>query len=78
MDRLAGAVDSPDYSNAHSRTPQSCRWGQVTLFLPFPEWLDAWDSPWTCRHPGHKGPLKTAETCATCPDWTLREHPAAR
>jgi hypothetical protein len=67
MDRLTGAA-------AHlpaelQRTPQACRWGDSTLYQPFPEWLSAWDAPWTCRHPAHKGPLQTVDTCLTCPDW---------
>jgi hypothetical protein len=58
----------------YERTPQACRWGDSTLYTPFPEWLSAWDAPWACRHPAHKGPLETTETCAACPDWRPRDH----
>lgn len=60
------------------RSPQICRFGASTLDQPFPEWLGAWDSPWTCRHPSHSGPLETAETCATCRDWRPRQPPDDR
>ena len=53
--------------------PQDCRWGDSTLYTAYPEWLSAWDAPWTCRHAAHAGPLETAETCATCPDWRPRD-----
>jgi hypothetical protein len=71
MDSLTGAAGTTS-SHASSLTngPQSCRWGQPTLFLDYPVWLYAWDSPWTCGHPAHPGPLETAETCASCRHWT--------
>ena len=78
MGSVTGPADS--YSNASKPrpTPQSCRWGASTLYLAFPEWLSAWDSPWSCRCPEHQGPLETVETCTTCPDWSLRESPGDR
>src|SRR5262249_42302957 len=42
-------------------SPQACRWGDSTLYMAFPEWLGAWDTPWTCRHPAHAGPLETVD-----------------
>jgi hypothetical protein len=60
-------------ASAPRLTPQACRWGESTLNTTFPEWLSAWDAPWSCRHPAHTGPLETIETCATCPDWRPRE-----
>jgi hypothetical protein len=60
------------------RAPQTCRWGDSTLYMAFPEWLSAWDSPWTCCHPAHKGPLETVDTCLTCPDWRREERSAER
>jgi hypothetical protein len=66
MDRSIGAAANLA-SGKH--TPQACCWGDSTLYQPFPEWLSAWHSPWTCRHPAHTGPLETVDTCATCPDW---------
>lgn len=57
----------------HNRgTPQSCQWGELTLFLPFPAWLDAREAPWTCRHARHEQPLKDTESCVNCQDWESR------
>ena len=72
MDTLAGAVHAVNHVNLPTRTPQSCCWGQVTLFLPFPDWLSAWDTPWSCAHAAHPGPLEATDICITCPHWTLR------
>lgn len=66
MDRSIGAAAN---ACGPRRTPQACRWGDSTLDQPFPAWLSAWDSPWTCCHPAHSGPLETVDTCATCRDW---------
>jgi hypothetical protein len=78
MDELTGAAAPLGNAVGTRRTPQSCRWGRTTLFLAFPEWLNAWDSPWSCSHPAHTGPLETVETCTTCPDWTPLEGSADR
>jgi hypothetical protein len=72
MDQSTGAAahaNNPTNASRSRRTPQTCRWSESTLYMPFPEWLDAWDSPWSCRHSAHPGPLETVDTCATCPDW---------
>ena len=76
MDLLTGAAPT-SLANASvpRRTPQSCRWGQPTLFLPFPVWLSAWDAPWSCCHQAHRGPLEETWVCATCPDWAGRIGP---
>ena len=60
MDRSTGAGSR--HAPQPVRTPQSCRWGAPTLYTAFPEWLSAWDAPWTCRHSAHPGPLETVET----------------
>jgi hypothetical protein len=73
MDTVTGPADVLHYGQKPRRTPQSCRWGQSTLYLTYPDWLLAWDTPWTCNHPDHKGPLETVETCATCPHWAPAE-----
>jgi hypothetical protein len=71
MDAATGPEDLLHHdAQKPRRTPQSCRWGQSTLYLTYPDWLLAWDMPWTCSHPAHKGPLETVETCTTCPHWT--------
>jgi len=67
MDPTIGAAVSS--ASRTKRIPQACRWGEVTLYQPFPEWLSAWDDPWTCCHPAHSGPLETSDICATCRDW---------
>jgi hypothetical protein len=69
MDR---SITATNVGSGSRQTPQACRWGASTLNLRFPEWVSAWDSPWTCRHPSHSGPLETVDICATCPDWNSR------
>ena len=80
MDAMTGAAADP--SNASEprlrRTPQSCHWGETTLFLAYPVWLSAWDSPWSCTHRAHTGPLDFPETCTACPDWKRRAEPHSR
>ncbi|HEY7444057.1 MAG TPA: hypothetical protein VH701_16630 [Vicinamibacterales bacterium] len=78
MDAMAGPANTLRGALRPGQTPQSCRWGASTLYLAFPHWLKAWDSPWSCGHPSHKGPLETVETCTMCPDWTPRELPRDR
>ena len=72
MGPSAGAAADLSTASEARRTPQCCRWGVSTLYSPFPEWLSAWDSPWSCRHPAHEGPLETVDACITCPEWLLR------
>lgn len=69
MDTLTGVGNFLRNPGLPRRTPQSCHWGQPTLFLAYPLWLSAWDSPWTCMHSAHAGPLEMTDTCTTCPDW---------
>jgi hypothetical protein len=71
MDRSIGALGRT--ASPPVRTPQSCRWGDATLYTTFPVWLSAWDAPWTCTHPAHTGPLDTTETCGYCRDWRPHE-----
>jgi hypothetical protein len=72
MDTLTGAVGTLSNASRPNPLPQGCHWGQPTLFLTYPVWLSAWDSPWSCGHPAHAGPLEATDTCRTCPDWTPR------
>jgi hypothetical protein len=74
MERSIGAAANLA-SGPTKQTPQGCRWGDSTLYQPFPEWLSAWDAPWTCRHPAHCGPLETVDICTACPDWKSAERP---
>jgi hypothetical protein len=73
-DPSVGAASHLTHVPESGRTAHACRWGYATLYLAFPDWLNAWDTPWSCRHPSHSGPLETVDTCATCPDWTPKEH----
>jgi hypothetical protein len=73
MDASTGPVTLSSNASVPRRTPQSCFWGRSTLYLAYPAWLDAWDSPWSCCHPAHTGPLETVETCVACPHWYRRE-----
>jgi len=75
MDATTGAADTPGQAPRPRRNPQSCRWGESTLYQTFPEWLSAWDSPWSCRHPVHTGPLETVDTCTACRDFRPRDPP---
>jgi hypothetical protein len=54
---------------AHSA--HDCRWVEQTLNLPLPDWLDAWDAPWTCQRDPQPRRLLTTDECATCPRWEL-------
>ena len=65
----------PSQTPTSRGTPQSCHWGASTLDFAFPDWLNAWETPWTCCHPKHQGPLETVETCTVCQEWTRRAKP---
>lgn len=53
----------------------TCRWATPTLSLPYPLWLAAEDTPWSCTRLPDPRPLESTDACATCPHWT--EAPAA-
>ncbi len=46
----------------------SCRWARPTLFLPYPLWLEAENTPWTCVRPMPPKLLETTDVCRTCPN----------
>jgi hypothetical protein len=48
---------------------RQCRWGRMTLFLPYPFWLSSESCPWSCVRDGSPRPLETTEICLTCPRW---------
>jgi hypothetical protein len=54
-----------------TQTPSAhdCRWVEQTIDLPWPDWLDAWDAPWTCQRDLQARRLLTTVECATCPRW---------
>ena len=55
-----------------THTPQRCRWAMPTLDLPLPYWLDAWDSPWSCRRDPNPRVLESSLDCQACPRWEER------
>lgn len=58
-----------------THTPQRCRWAVPTLYLPLPNWLDAWEAPWTCYRDDVPRTLHTTEECLTCARWEARAEP---
>jgi len=54
------------------QTARQCRWAVPTLFLPLPFWLEASDTPWTCRRDPTERPLESTDECCTCPRWEQR------
>ena len=72
---MTGAADNLRNPSPPGRAPQSCHWGEPTLFLAHPFWLSAWDAPWSCSCPAHTGPLELTDTCTRCPDWKARHAP---
>lgn len=46
-----------------------CRWAEQTLLSQWPNCLEAWDCPWTCRRDGRQKPLADSEVCHECPDF---------
>lgn len=73
--RIERPITAANAAAGSRRAPQACRWGAATLYQQFPEWVSAWDAPWTCRHPAHTGPLETIAICATCADWAPGPRP---
>jgi len=59
-------------TNTTNQTAHGCRWAVPTLFLPLPDWLDAWNRPWSCRRDGPPRPLESTECCCDCPRWQTR------
>jgi hypothetical protein len=53
-------------------TVQNCRWAQPTLFLPLPLWLEAWETPWSCRRREPTRLVESATECAMCRSWEPR------
>ena len=59
------------------RRVQSCRWGGLTLYLPYPLWLMTEVSPWCCQRDSPAKPLTTADECAKCQLWEPRPEAVA-
>lgn len=52
---------------------QQCRWAESTLFLAAPQWLDAWEFPWSCRSTGTFQPVADTRACCACDRWESRD-----
>lgn len=52
--------------------PQTCKWASPTLFLSWPQWLDAWTWEWSCYSNGAYKPVMKPEDCRACARWTPR------
>ena len=50
----------------------SCGWSRLTLFLPYPFWLDSQRGPWTCVRDPDPRVLDDTEVCRDCPRWEPR------
>lgn len=53
---------------------QQCRWAESTLFLAAPQWLEAWEYPWSCRSSGSFHPIADTRQCRVCDRWQARPH----
>ena len=54
------------------RRVATCRWGTLTLFQPYPQWLASDECPWTCARGLEPRPLETTVECVTCAEWAPR------
>ena len=52
---------------------RQCCWAEQTLHLAPPQWLDAWEYPWSCRAAGTFRPIADTRLCADCHRWLPRE-----
>lgn len=53
--------------------PRTCKWASPTLFLSYPQWLDAWSWEWSCDSHGAFRALPNTSACRQCPRWEPRE-----
>jgi hypothetical protein len=50
----------------------NCRWARETVRLPYPHWLNAEDTPWTCLRDPLPRPIEDPVICEECPRWQSR------
>lgn len=62
--------------NRHS--VQTCLWGGMTLFLPYPLWLTCEACEWSCLADLPPRPLVSTDTCGTCQLWEKRPEQTAK
>ena len=48
---------------------ETCRWGTMTLWLPYPHWFSAEDCPWSCVWRSRPRLLESTAECQTCATW---------
>jgi hypothetical protein len=58
---------------ADRRTIQACHWSEPTLFLAWPQWMDAEVYPWSCHADGDPQLVEDTERCAKCGRWAGRQ-----
>jgi hypothetical protein len=61
--------------NLHS--VQTCRWGGLTLFLPYPLWLTSEACEWSCLRDLPPRPIVSTDACRTCQLWERRTEQTA-
>jgi hypothetical protein len=52
-----------------AQTVHRCRWAEPTLHLAAPQWLDAWEFPWSCHSWGTVRPIADTRICVECGRW---------
>jgi hypothetical protein len=52
---------------------RECRWAEQTLQLAAPQWLDAWEFPWSCRASGGFRPIADTRVCLNCQRWLPKD-----
>ncbi len=57
---------------APKRHAANCKWARLTLDEPYPNWLAAEQTPWTCRLDGAARALESTQACEDCPQWADR------
>jgi hypothetical protein len=68
-----GAVTTtPKPQTTPKPTVQHCKWADATLYQDAPLWLDAWNTPWTCRRDGDQRLIEETDECLACPRWERR------
>jgi len=57
---------------------ENCRWARPTIRLPYPYWVEAEDTPWSCLHDQEPFPLENTDTCKGCPRWEPKHLPITK
>ncbi|MEW6321211.1 MAG: hypothetical protein AB1635_08980 [Acidobacteriota bacterium] len=57
---------------------ESCRWARPTVRLPYPQWLESEQKPWTCLRDAQPNSLEDTDICHDCPRWESRRLDVSR